>query len=353
MRFRALLIAPLLVLSACAGPAGDSPGGGTPSPEDSHEPTEMSTLLDIDCPQLLTPGQLEAAFGVAVPERPPQVEGYGGLYGMSTVALELAGATRCSWGDGNSAGDHYLDLELLPHAGADFARFESDIRLFQTIDTDAGDSGAMSCTAHPDGDSCRADIRVGDVWASVIAYGIDGTDAIGPLLSAVAVAVGETTAGDIRQVPALDCAALLATDTVRSVVSAELDAWEDRGAVLQPVIREAAFERMGGSLCSWRNSFSSATAVTVDLAVLPGADELFDTHFAAGVPDTVTQNPVDDGWSGLLELRARGIQNAYASLLADDVWIDVWVNRESMDDDRAPALELARSVFTSLADTAP
>src|SRR5690606_12280463 len=134
----------LLTVLAVAGCAADPTSSGDDSTNDPAAiATESSALLELECGALMVGADLVAAFGAEVPERAPYVEGWGGFFSVTTVALELAGATRCSWGDGNGADDRYLDVELLPHAVDDFARFESDLRLFQPIEVAGG--GWSSC----------------------------------------------------------------------------------------------------------------------------------------------------------------------------------------------------------------
>lgn len=340
----ALALLSVFVLAACtAGPDPAGAGGATDEPSDPA--SESNALLDLECADLVEGADLASAFGVEVPARDPYVEGWGGFYSVTTVALELAGATRCSWGDGNGEEHHYLDLELLPHSGQAFLGFASELRLFQPLEIDFAQGGWSSCVPESSERGCRVDLLAGEVWVSAVAWGLEDPGSLLSLLDGVASVVSAVDAAPADPIaPVGDCESLLPTATVQAVASPEVQPWADRGAVTQPVIRQAAFERAGGVFCSWRNDFGAASAYTVEVAVLPGVADAFERHFAVDSPDTVTMDTIDGGYLGLYDSPFEDDRDAFASLLVDDAWVDVWVNDESSDDERDIALELATAV---------
>lgn len=339
----------VLCLTACAGaPSGT---GGPPEASRQPEPTPHP-LLAAACEELVDDDAFLAAFGDPLGERAPYVEGYGGMGNVATAALALAGATRCAWGDDA----RYLEVDILPAADAEWERLEAELRMFQPQEAAHGEGGWFTCRAE-DRPGCRADVLAGHNWVAVNAVGLLDAAALDAVLAPLITRVGAVTAAEPDwPVPApitAECASLLPREAVQAAMGDDIEPWTDRGPVLSQTLRQAALDRVGAVHCAWRNGFSSATARTVDLVMMPGGDLVWDAHFAAPVPEWVERETFDGlgdaAFSAVHTSTFTGTVDGVVSTLAPGgAWVDVWANDEARDDDLDIAVSLAGATLQQL-----
>lgn len=341
----------MLSLAGCAAQPAPQQGHTGQNNESPQAETGPHPLIDLSCAELIDDEAVTQAYGATLDERAPYTEGYGGMGNVAAAALTLAGATRCAWGDDTT----FLEVDVLPDAEAEWAALEPDLRMFQPLEGAHGDGTWFTCRPG-DRTGCRADVLAGGHWLAVNAQGLLDASALDAVLAPL---VARITAAEVAPAdwPApdpltTDCATLLPLETVQAAIGDDVAVWTDRGAVLSQTLRQAALDRVGAVHCAWRNGFGSATARTIDLTVMPGGGLVWDSHFAAPVPEWVARETLDGlgdaGFSAVNTSIFTGSIDGVASVLVGDSWVDVWANDEARDDDLDIAVSLVREAVETL-----
>lgn len=342
------IAAALLVLAGCAGTAGQGTAGESPSGETADTaPTAPFPTVELDCESLIDQSVIEAAFDPSTALVPLTFEGPGGYYELTQLGLEQSGALRCEWSDGDEVGsESYLQVSVMNDAADDWATYSSEIALFQPTADTYGDASWQMCR---DGDYpyCRIDVLVGERWMSAVLGGLTSTDAAASVIEAAIASLSEAgNADEPWETTATgpdDCEQF----TSATGVVGEMDFWDRDFVPTQPVMYHAGFLAAGGMFCSWRNSFSSSSALTTEIAVLPGGGWAWERYWSAEPSDRVNREAVDDlGDAAYAACLTDG--PCYATVLVGDSWLAVTVNDESTADTRPVAIEVARAAVETL-----
>ncbi len=305
--------------------------------------------LELDCATLAPQATVEAALNPATVPVSLAFDGAGGHYTLAQIGLAQAGALRCEWSDGGTVGEFesYLQISVLPEAAQLWTQYSGDVALFQTTANGFGDASFHSCQNSSGYSSCRVDVLIADRWMSVIAAGLQSTDTAAPLIEAAITSIRAASAGTTRpSMTTSTCDDLLSSDDVSATLGTEVEPW-DKGAPTQPVLYHAGFIAGGGVLCAWRNSFSSASAMTAELSLLPQGSWAWESYWGEAPSDRVVRAAVD----GLGDAAFSGCaadSPCFVSVLSGDTWFDIVVNDESSEDETAVATELARLVLASI-----
>lgn len=344
------ILSALLLLAGCAGASPVDPG--QEQPDGVAAPTRPFPSVEVDCASLIDQAVIDEAFNPATLPIPLSFDGSGGYYAVSQLGLEQAGALRCEWSDGGavSGSESYLQVSVLNEATDAWAEFSDDVALYQTTANTFGDASFQDCKTSGGQVYCRVDVLADSRWLSAIVGGVADEAAAASVIDAALNSL--ETAADAEEpwesptVAPTDCESLAPLGVLTDVVG-EMEPWDREDVPTQPVLYHAGFLAAGGMLCSWRNSFSSASALTTNIAVLPGGGWAWDDYWAGEASDRVTRETVD-GLGDAAYTSCEEDGPCYASVLVGDTWLDVTVNDEASTDSRAAAVELAKRVIPSL-----
>lgn len=341
-------VAGVLVLAGCSAPASTDPGAD-PAIADSR-PT---TLLDLSCPDLLDGQTVAAAFSADTKPVPLSWYGSGDYFTLAQLGAEQAGALRCEWSDQGGATERYLQVTVLPEATDAWADLAGELAVYQPRAGEFGETSFSSCSTSNGYSSCRIDALIGDRWIGAILGGLSSPDAAVPLMASLAASVQSASAADSSWAgapsPATSCSELLPLDRLRAALGVEVDEWANPMPTL--AVFHGGFQQAGGTICQWRNSFGSASAMTVDAVLLPRGAWAWPGNWATEPHNTVTREPLDglgdEAYRGC-SAKLSGGSDCWVSALVGEDWLAILVNDESSDDERAVAAELVELAIGSL-----
>lgn len=310
----AVLAALALALLGCSGDAATpgSPPGASPR-ETAPASGARGPAIDLDCPALFAAAAPEAALGAGLEPTSVTGAGLGDYLGLAYAATQRAGGLVCAW-EGPAG---FLQLIVLPGAGASWSDHAAELALFQPLEGRFGTS-YHACMA-----GCRADVLVGEHWLSAVVTSSGGEEAAWAIVDRAVAAVAAAGPGDAAPEPgaAVGCDALVPDAVRTAAVGAPLTA-DARFAPTQPVLLHAGLMQQGGTHCFWMGDAGGDTSIRVGL--LPGGAEQWDAYWEeeadpAIVPVTWQEAPPlgDAARAGCFETAC------FVSVRAGEDWLSV------------------------------
>src|SRR5690606_5895433 len=114
-----LALALTVALAGCTG-------GGTPQPtEDPNGATEPTSLVGVECADLVSLDDIRSVLGEAVEAAKPLFTPGGG-WPLASVGLRQAGGLECEWNDSaNQAGEYeaLLEIAVVPNAADEWSEW--------------------------------------------------------------------------------------------------------------------------------------------------------------------------------------------------------------------------------------
>jgi hypothetical protein len=211
-----LSVAVLGALAGCtpAHTPGQHPTGGSPSTPSANvtgraaDTAVPQPALAVTCPGLASSSAISAAIGVDLRSADPIVSQESSGFIIPTAdVLQTVGGITCEWSNGATFdGDGYvgLQLELLPHAGSEFARYAADFPAGVGLSCNTVAGGIINCSGNE---------LLGTTWVQFYMFGVGSQARATALNASISSAVtaaapvagtwtpprGTTTFGDCTQ----------------------------------------------------------------------------------------------------------------------------------------------------------
>lgn len=259
---------------------------------------------------------------------------------MAAQAVRKAGGHQCRYVlVGAELGGPEVLVTVLPNGVAEFGRIEPDrndgLHLRQA---GLGDQAFSACG---DGDwqGCRAEVLTGTTWLSISVQTPDPDPAaFHEYATGVVESLGALKFAQPPGPPRPECGTLLSprdlsgAGVLTDETGGDILVQDDRGS------QALAAQARGGLVkCAWSEAAGSAAGDSatgssrVELTILPGAEGLWGYTPPAGLPSSITLQPVDLAdehgarWpaSGVESLAGCAADQCQVTLVADGVWLTV------------------------------
>lgn len=326
-----ILRGPVLVLAVALSIAlTGCTGGGSAPTGDPEGPTGPSSLVGVECAELVN---LEEVRGI-LNENVEQVDDFfypGGSWPLATVGLQQAGGLLCEWSDvADPVGDYeaLLEIDILPRAADEWGSWHEAMTGYYPNASE--DGTVLSLCGSSLGGSyhyCKHDVFAGGNWAAVSVSNIAEDADTTPIVEAIVAALerAASPAAEWQPVP-LDglpstCDDLLSVETIRTVLG--VDDMDVREApLLMPHLHNTGFD--GALDCSWSNPHSSALGSPLQVVVLPGASWAWESAWAADRPDHSPAHPVGElGDAAFAGCQTVDNPSCFVDVLVGGAWLSL------------------------------
>lgn len=322
-----------LLLAGCAQPAPEGQPGIEGEPDTETTTADApSALLGTGCDELIELAVVQDALGT-VESGTDSRRIPGGSWPLSHVGLAQSGVLDCYWSDDAAPQEKYssyLSVLVLPNAAAAWANQESELNSWSKPFADHGDAAFANCAGSGDYLYCEYDVLVGTSWLHAEVKNLDAHDDAAPVIRALTDSVAaaepvEPVWAPTGSLPA-SCAQWLTAEEISAAVGTDGIA-ERNFPLMMPIILNGALD--GSLACSWSNSYSSAQAMPIQVAALPGAEWAWDTAWAKPRPERSPAAPLDGVGEQAFAGCATDQNVCFVDVLSGGTWITVDGNKQA------------------------